>query len=248
MTLSAFFEQHPKAALALSGGVDSAYLLYAAHELGADVRPYYVKTCFQPEFEYQDAKRLTEAMGISMTTVNVNILEDETIRKNPGNRCYYCKKAILRAIREAAERDGYSLLLDGTNASDDVSDRPGFQALREETVSSPLREAGLTKDAIRALSREAGLFTWDKPAYACLATRIPTGTAIREADLEAVARGEDALAGLGFRDFRLRLLGKTAKLQVREDQLPLVLEKRAAIRQALREDFSDILLDLEARA
>lgn len=248
MTLADFFSEHPKAALAFSGGVDSAYLLYAARALGADVRPYYVKTCFQPAFELEDGEKLARILEIPMTVVEVDILGSDAIRKNPGNRCYYCKKAILKAIGEAAARDGYTTLLDGTNASDDVSDRPGFQALKENGVLSPLREAGLTKEKIRELSRAAGLFTWDKPAYACLATRIPTGVPIEKADLAAIERGEEALKGLGFRDFRIRRLGKTAKIQVREEQLGLVLEKRPQIREALREDFSDILLDLEVRA
>lgn len=247
MTLTAFFQENHKAALAFSGGVDSAYLLYAARSLGADVRPYYVKTCFQPEFEFQDAKKLTENLGTPMTVVEVDILSREKVGQNPPDRCYFCKKAILTAIWEAARRDGYTLLLDGTNASDAVSDRPGFRALQELSVRSPLREAGLTKQEIRELSRKAGLFTWDKPAYACLATRIPTGVPIREEALAAVERGEEALTHMGFRDFRLRLLGSAAKLQVREDQLGLVLEKRSQIREVLRQDFSDILLDLEAR-
>lgn len=247
MTLEAFFKENPKVALAFSGGVDSAYLLYAACHMGAEVRPYYVKTCFQPEFEYEDAKKLAESLGVSMTVLPVDILASDAVRENSGDRCYFCKRAIVSAIREAASRDGYALLMDGTNASDDVSDRPGWRALGELAVRSPLREAGLSKEAIRELSRQAGLFTWDKPAYACLATRIPTGVSITEAALGAVERGEEALKKLGFRDFRLRLLGSAAKLQVRQEQLPLILEKRELLREALRQDFSDILLDLEAR-
>lgn len=247
MTLEDFFHENKKAALAFSGGVDSAYLLYAACRSGADVRPYYVKTCFQPDFEFQDAKTLAETLGVSMTVVEVPILENETVRKNPKDRCYYCKKAILGAIWEQARRDGYDLLLDGTNASDDISDRPGYRALQELRVRSPLREAGLTKEKIREKSHEAGLFTWDKPAYACLATRIPTGVPIEEKTLAAIERGEKALTELGFRDFRLRLLGSAAKLQVREEQMERVIGKRNQIQDALREDFSDILLDLEAR-
>ncbi len=247
MTLADFFHANPKAALAFSGGVDSAYLLYAACRCGADVRPYYVKTCFQPDFEFQDAKKLAQSLGISMTVVELNILENDAVRKNPANRCYYCKNAILGAILERACRDGYELLLDGTNASDDISDRPGYLALQELGVRSPLREAGLTKQEIRALSQEAGLFTWDKPAYACLATRIPAGVPIAEKDLAAVERGEASLTELGFRDFRIRLLGTAARIQVKEGQMAQVFAQRARIQDALRADFSDILLDLEAR-
>jgi len=248
MTLADFFLAHPKAALAFSGGVDSAYLLYAARAFGADVRPYYVKTPFQPAFELGDARELTQTLGVPLTVIELDILRTEVVRKNPENRCYYCKQAILKAIGDASARDGYTVLLDGTNASDDVSDRPGFRALKEAGVLSPLREAGLTKEEIRKKSREAGLFTWDKPAYACLATRIPTGVAIEEEALSAIERGEEALKALGFRDFRIRRLGKAAKIQVKAEQMGMVLEHRDRIREALEEDFSDILLDLEARA
>ena len=120
-------------------------------------------------------------------------------------------------------------------------------ALRELEVRSPLRECGLTKDEVRLRSREAGLFTWDKPAYACLATRIPTGTPITKEDLEKVERAEGALHALGFRDFRARLFHGAARLQVTEEQLPLALEKQAELRAALQPDFSDILLDLAPR-
>lgn len=248
MTLADFFHTHSKAALAFSGGVDSAYLLHAACQLGADVHPYYVKTCFQPDFEFQDAKRLTDLLGVPMTVVTVPILETPHVRENPAKRCYYCKQAILTAIGEAARRDGYSLILDGTNASDDVDDRPGFLALQELGVLSPLREAGLSKAQIRELSRTAGLFTWDKPAYACLATRIPTGVPITEAALDAIQRGEVALSKLGLRDFRVRMLGGSAKLQVTAEQMDLVIRKRSQILKVLLEDFSDVLLDLEARS
>ena len=139
------------------------------------------------------------------------------------------------------------MLLDGTNASDNAGDRPGMRALRELEVRSPLRECGLTKEEVRHRSREAGLFTWNKPAYACLATRIPTGTPITKEDLDRVERAECALEALGFRDFRVRLFHGAARLQVTGEQLPLALEKQAELRAALWSDFSDVLLDLAPR-
>ena len=123
-----------------------------------------------------------------------------------------------------------------------------MRALRELEVRSPLRECGLTKDEVRRRSREAGLFTWDKPAYACLATRIPTGTPITREDLKRVERAECALETLGFRDFRVRLFHEAARIQVTADQLPLALERREDLTAAIRADFSDILLDLAPRA
>ena len=122
-----------------------------------------------------------------------------------------------------------------------------MRALQEMKVLSPLRSCGLHKARIRALSKEAGLFTFDKPAYACLATRIPTGTPITKEDLDRVERAECALETLGFRDFRVRLFHGAARLQVTGEQLPLALEKQAELRAALRPDFSDVLLDLAPR-
>ena len=139
------------------------------------------------------------------------------------------------------------MLLDGTNASDDASDRPGMRALRELEVRSPLREAGLTKQEIRRLSKEAGLFTHDKPAYACLATRIPTGTKITAQNLRRTELAEAYLMQLGFSDVRIRLLGDAARLQLRPEQLPRLLEHRQAIVAELKKYYSSVLLDLEVR-
>lgn len=139
------------------------------------------------------------------------------------------------------------MLLDGTNASDDAGDRPGMVALRELGVRSPLRECGITKQEVRKRSQEAGLFTWDKPAYACLATRIPTGTPICGEDLKRVEQAENKMSSLGFTDFRVRLWEGAARLQVTENQLDMLMEKRQEILTALRPHFTAILLDLESR-
>ena len=247
MTLAEIFQSIPKAAVAFSGGTDSAFLLWAAKEYGCDVRAYYVKTAFQPQFELEDARRLAAELNVPMTVVDADILSVPEAAANGPQRCYHCKRALFTGLWEAARRDGYGVLLDGTNASDDAGDRPGMRALRELEVRSPLRECGLTKADVRRLSKEAGLFTWDKPAYACLATRIPTGTPITREDLKRVERAECALETLGFRDFRVRLFHGAARLQVTGEQLPLALEKQAELRAALRSDFSDVLLDLAPR-
>ena len=247
MDLAQFFQENPRCALAFSGGVDSAYLLYAAIANGARVRAYYVRTPFQPAFEFEDAQRMALFLGADMKVISLNVLEDETVTANPADRCYYCKQKIFTAIREAAAADGFSVLLDGTNASDDASDRPGMRALRELEVRSPLREAGLTKQEIRRLSKEAGLFTHDKPAYACLATRIPTGTKITAEDLRRTELAEAYLMQLGFSDFRIRLLGDAARLQLPSEQLPRLLEHRQVILAELKKYYTSVLLDLEVR-
>lgn len=247
MTLPEFFRATPRTAVAFSGGVDSAYLLWAARQWGREVRAYYVRSAFQPAFELADARRLAADVGAELRVLEVDVLSCPAVTANPADRCYHCKQAIFTAIRAAAEADGFPVLLDGTNASDDAGDRPGMRALRELSVRSPLRECGLTKEEIRRLSREAGLFTWDKPAYACLATRIPTGEVITAGKLQRTERAEDFLFSLGFTDFRVRTLGEDAKLQLRREQLPLALEKRAEILNHLKRDYRNVLLDLEVR-
>ena len=247
MTLQAFFQANPRAALAFSGGVDSAYLLWAGRHWGCDLTAYYVRTAFQPEFEYEDARRLAEEVGVPLRVVEADILSVPLAAANGPDRCYHCKRALFALLWEAARRDGHTLLLDGTNASDDAGDRPGMRALRELEVRSPLRECRLTKAEIRAQSKKAGLFTWNKPAYACLATRIPTGTAITAGDLERVEAAEGALFALGFTDFRVRLLSGAARIQLPADQWDRVSEQREAIREALSPRFDAVLLDLETR-
>lgn len=247
MTLEAFFKENPKTALAFSGGVDSSYLLYAAMQAGAEVQAYYVKTAFQPEFEYEDAMRLAKQLGAKVTVLRLDALCDPQVAANPANRCYYCKQNIFGNIWRAARADGFAVLLDGTNASDQADDRPGMKALRELEVRSPLREAGLTKAMIREKSRQAGLFTWDKPAYACLATRIPTGETITEEKLARTEWAESYLMDRGFSDLRVRLLGDCARVQLPEDQQARFLAQREEILAVLKTRYSGVLLDMEAR-
>lgn len=247
MTLAEYFSTHPRAALAFSGGVDSAYLLWAGKHYGCDLTAYYVHTAFQPEFEFRDAQRLAQEVGVPMVVVETDILAVPLAAANGPDRCYHCKKALFTKLWETARRDGHTLLLDGTNASDDAGDRPGMKALRELAVESPLRLCGLTKADVRAASKEAGLFTWDKPAYACLATRVPTGRAITKEDLERVEKSEDALFALGFTDFRVRLLADAARIQLPEDQWDRAAGQRKKILAALKPWFSAVTLDLETR-
>ena len=247
MTLSEYFAQHPKAALGFSGGVDSSYLLYAAIQEGCDIRPYFIKTAFQPQFELEDAKRLCSGLGAELTVLELDALADPAVAANPADRCYHCKRGLFGALSAQALRDGYTLLLDGTNASDDAGDRPGMRALKELHVDSPLRVCGLTKAEIRRLSRQAGLFTWDKPAYACLATRIPTGEPLTAEKLRTTEAAEGYLFSLGLTDFRIRYPGTAARIQVPAGQLSLLLAHREQIVRELKRYYSAVLLDLEVR-
>ena len=247
MELTDFFQAHPKLALAFSGGVDSAYLLYAAVKCGAGVHAYYVSSAFQPRFELEDAKRLASQLGAAMTVVEADVLRCPEVAGNPPDRCYHCKRILFQAILKRAAEDGYHTLADGTNASDDAGDRPGMRALREMAVLSPLRECGLTKEEIRRRSREAGLFTWDKPAYACLATRIPAGEVITREKLARTEQAEEFLRSLGFTDFRVRSMGDTAKLQIPSWQMERLMDHRTGIVHELKKRYSSVLLDMEAR-
>ena len=250
MELKDFFEKHRRVAVAFSGGVDSSYLLYAAKKYAEEVRAYYVKSAFQPAFEYEDAVCLAKELEISLCVINVDVLSDETVTSNPSDRCYYCKRKIFSEIIAQSQKDGFEVLLDGTNASDDAADRPGIKVLNELKVLSPLKECGLTKKHIREFSKEAGLFTWNKPANACLATRLPVCKKITKEALKITEKAEAFMAGLGFSDFRVRMLSEekpVAKLEVRESQLPLLLKKKNEIVLELKKYYSRVLLDLEMR-
>ncbi len=247
MDLQTFFRENPRVAIAFSGGVDSAYLLYMGAKYGQAVRAYFVKSQFQPQFELDHARKLCEELSVDLTVLTLNQLADPLIRQNDPLRCYYCKKGIFSAIRDAAIKDGYSILCDGTNADDREDDRPGFRALRELQVRSPLRECGITKDELRRLSKEAGLFTHDKAAYACLATRIPTGEEITEEALEITETAEGILYDLGFRDFRIRCSQGIPRLQIRKEQFPLYEEKKERILAPLRLLYKQLWQEPEVR-
>ena len=247
MEIKEFFEKYPKVAIAFSGGVDSSYLLYAAKQYAKRCTAYYVKSVFQPEFEYRDAVILAEELGADISVIEADVLSSEDVKRNPENRCYYCKQLIFSNIKKKALEDGYTVILDGTNASDDVNDRPGMKALKELEVRSPLRECGLTKDEVRKLSKEAGLFTWDKPAYACLATRIPANEPIDKDKLEKIEKAEDYLFSLGYTDFRVRTMNGHARLEVPEDQWMKVAENKDEIYNELKGMFKTVSLNLSTR-
>ena len=231
--------------LAFSGGIDSTVLLFLCKDLNLTAVTF--KSVFQTEEEIEETTTLCNFYGVKQEIIEYFPLENEIIKNNPKDRCYHCKRLIMDTIAKAAAEDGYAIIADGTNASDDASDRPGTRALKELGIRSPLRECSLTKDEIRRLSREAGLFTWDKSAYACLATRIPSGEPIDKEKLSITEEAEDFLQSLGFSDFRVRLLAGCARIQIRESQYPLLLEKRTEINNKLGELYKAVLLDMEAR-
>ena len=247
MDLKEFFEQNKKAAVAFSGGVDSSYLLYAAKRYGADVTAYYVRSQLQPDFEYEDAEMIAALTGVRMKVLTLDALSDPRVSSNPADRCYWCKRNIMGAIIRAASDDGCSLIIDGTNASDPADDRPGMKALKEFGIRSPLRECGITKQEVRRRSKEAGLPVWNKPAYACLATRIPCGEIITEEKLSKTEKAENMMREMGFTDFRVRMRGDSALIQVKEDQFDKAQECLDEIRAVLLPMYSAAELDHEIR-
>ena len=182
------FEPGVRYGLAFSGGCDSACLLAEMLDAGADVKAYLVKTAFQADFELEDARMVAESLGTDFEVVEADILAADDVCANPPDRCYRCKRFIFGAILERMARDGRTVLVDGTNATDDPARRPGFRALDELGVVSPLRSAGWTKEDVRERSRERGLLTADKPNFSCFATKVPSGERITSA---ALARAEE---------------------------------------------------------
>ena len=247
MDLIEFFEGNKRIAVAFSGGVDSAYLLAEAMRCGADVKAYYVKSQFQPEFEREDARRIAALLGAELKELGLDVLGDEAVVSNPADRCYHCKQRIMSVIAGAAKADGYGIICDGSNASDDASDRPGTKALEELGIRSPLRECGLTKDEIRKRARKLGLDVWDKPAYACLATRIATGERITEEKLRITEKAEGILHDMGFRDFRVRMRGSDALVQIKADQHADAMRRAAEIKAAIGDMYADVRIDDDPR-
>lgn len=243
MTLSEFFRDHPSFALAFSGGTDSSYLLYAAVKAGCAVRPYFLRSQLQPAFELEDAEKLCALLGAPLTVLEIDALSDENVAENGPERCYFCKKRLFGLLRERALRDGFAVLCDGTNASDDVSDRPGYRALHEFGVLSPLRLCGLTKAEVRRLSREAGLFTAGKPSYACLATRVKTGERLTPETLQKVEAAESALFSLGYSDLRVRVSENRALLQLPEAQIRRAETEWNELERLLLQYFDGARLD-----
>lgn len=213
-------------ALAFSGGCDSSFLLHECLEAGIDFRAYTVSTCFQTKGETGRARDFCAERGVDLEIVELDILSDPDVAANGQNRCYLCKKAVFSAIAARSGADGCGCIIDGTNATDDPSLRPGMRVLSEMGIVSPLRECGLSKDDIRELSREAGLPTWDTPSDSCLATRIATGTAITAGDLERVGSCEEEIRSLGFSGIRFRIDGPRGRLEVPEGQVHLLESKR----------------------
>lgn len=207
------------AAIAFSGGVDSTFLLKIASEvLGDKVIAVTAQSSTYPEREYKEACTHAQQFGVNHITIVSEELEIEGFADNPVNRCYFCKNELFSKVRDAADQHDVKYVLDGSNADDLGDYRPGMQAARELEVISPLMETGMTKDDIRLLSKEAGLQTWDKQAFACLSSRFPYGTKITVEKLEMVDRAEQFLLDAGVKNVRVRHHGDIARVEVARDE------------------------------
>jgi uncharacterized protein len=219
----------PSLIVAYSGGVDSAYLAYAAHRaLGAGALCVTADSPSYPERHRSLALQLAEQFGFNHLVIRTGEMGRPEYRANPANRCYYCKHELYTHLSALARDRGIPVIADGSNADDRGDYRPGRQAAREFGVRSPLDEAGLTKDEIRALSRRAGLPTWDEPASACLSSRIPYFSEVTDEKLRMIERAETVLRDLGFRICRVRHHDTIARLELGGDEIARALEPEVA--------------------
>ncbi len=237
--------------VAFSGGVDSAFLLQVARqELGERaVAVIGISPSLLPE-ELEDARAVAQKIGAPLREVETHEIEDENYASNPTNRCYFCKSELFDVLQNLAQSEGFAAVCDGTNLDDMKEWRPGAQAGAEKAVKSPLRDAHLTKAEIRALSREIGLPTWDKPAMPCLSSRIPYGQSVTREALHRIGRAEVWLRERGLREVRVRhyLEGDApqARLEIAPAEMEFALSFWSEIGPKLREwGFESILLDLE---
>jgi uncharacterized protein len=238
----------PSLIVAYSGGVDSAFLAWAATEvLGDRALCVTADSASYPERHRAMALSIARDFGLHHEVVATAELDRPEYRANEPNRCYFCKHELYTHLSAIAKARGFVAVADGSNADDRGDYRPGRQAAREFGVISPLDEAGLTKDDIRTLSREAGLPTWDEPASACLSSRIPYGSEVSEEKLRVIEQAEDALRALGFRVIRVRHHGDVARLEVGKSEMPRLLDDDVAraVDLALRElGFRYVAVDL----
>lgn len=236
-------------AVAFSSGVDSTFLVHAAHDvLGAKAVAFTVKSDFVPQRDVDEAAAFCRALGVEHVIVPFPILSVPHVAENPKDRCYYCKHALFSEMKAQAASRGLAVVVDGSNLDDDGDYRPGHRALAELGIVSPLHEAGMYKQDIRDLSHELGLPTWDKPSFACLASRFPYGHVLTPEGLARVNTAEEFLMAHGFRQFRVRDHGDIARIELPPEDIGRLLdsELRVAVTERLKGlGYLYVTLDLE---
>ncbi|MBD3243283.1 MAG: ATP-dependent sacrificial sulfur transferase LarE [Chitinivibrionales bacterium] len=239
--------RYRSAVIAFSGGVDSTFLArVAADVLGRDkLLLITASSSTYPFFELEESKRLAADLGVRQRVVVSEETEIPGFTQNPPDRCYYCKGELFRLIKEIAAQEDFAAVFDGSNADDIHDHRPGRRALRELGIVSPLCEAGLGKDTIRALSREMGLPTADKPSYACLASRFPYGEEITREKLDRVGMAEQGMRELGLSQFRVRSHGDLARIELAPDEMERGWKMREKLERICRNaGYVYVALDL----
>jgi uncharacterized protein len=238
-----------RALIAYSGGVDSAYLAWVAHEaLGADMLAVIADSPSLARTQLADAVAFAQEQNIPLEVIPTTELDRPEYARNDASRCFHCKDELFTVMETSRQRRGFDAIAYGVNLDDQGDFRPGQLAARQHQVAAPLLDAGLTKQDIRTLAQAAGLRVWDKPASACLSSRIEYGRPVTQEALAVVEQGEDALRGLGFRQFRVRHHGEIVRIEVAKDELPRALDPVLAaeftrIFKAL--GFKFVTLDLE---
>ncbi|HEY3928981.1 MAG TPA: ATP-dependent sacrificial sulfur transferase LarE [Candidatus Koribacter sp.] len=247
--LEAYLRSLGRVLVAYSGGIDSAYLAYATHRvLGNEMKAVLADSPSLARSQMGDAVAFAAERGIPLEVIETAEMERPEYRRNDSNRCFHCKDELFTMMEDFAGRNNFRTVAYGVNVDDQGDFRPGQRAAKQHRVAAPLLEAGLTKREIRQLAQEAGLRVWDKPASACLSSRIEYGREVTPEALAQVEKGEDALRALGFRQFRVRHHGQIARIEIAQEELPRAMTPEMA-RELTRTfkalGFTYITLDLE---